>query len=407
MTNQDINLFQGGKNVIIALQHLIACFGATTLVPILLGLEIPVALFSAGVGTLLFHWITRGKVPVFLGSSFAFIPVIGAVIGSTGSIPQAQGGIIAAGLIYVLLGLIVQKYGVEKISSVLKPHIVGTIITIIGFTLIPVAIDMSANNSRIAMLTAVSIFLLMVLPKGFIKTMAIILGVGIGYITSHALEIVDMSAFSNASVIAVPNFTPPAFSLSAILTIAPVVIAVFMEHLGDITANQTIVGKNFIKDPGLGKTLMGDGIATIFAGFIGGPPNTTYSENTGVLAITKNYNPAILRMTAVFAIALAFLGKLGALLQTIPVFVMGGASLILFGMIAKIGLETLWNDNIFISEEKVITVILMLGIGLNPFSDYLIAGIQLSGVAVAALVGIIISLTSNTIRRRRRLNENN
>ena len=397
MINKNINLFQGGKNVIIALQHLIACFGATTLVPILLGFEIPVALFSAGVGTLLFHWITKGKVPVFLGSSFAFIPVIGSVIASTNSIPQAQGGIIFAGLIYVIMGLVVQKFGVEKLSAILKPHVVGTMIVIIGFSLIPVAVDMSSSFVSIAALTALSILALMIIPKGFIKTIAIVLGIAIGYLAAYLAGIVDMTVFQNAEIISMPNFTPPTFSLSAILTISPVVIAVFMEHLGDITANQTIVGKNFIKDPGIGKTLMGDGIATIFAGFVGGPPNTTYSENTGVLAITKNYNPAILRLAAIFAIALAFFGKLGALLQTIPVPVMGGASLVLFGMIAKIGIETLWKDKIIKSFEKIITVVLMLGIGLNPFWDYQIGNVQLSGVAVAALVGIGISLIYNFI----------
>ena len=388
MTNKNINLFQGGKNVIIALQHLIACFGATTLVPILLGLEIPVALFSAGVGTLLFHWITKGKVPVFLGSSFAFIPVIGSVIASTNSIPQAQGGIIFAGIIYVIMGLIVQKFGVEKISAILKPHIVGTMIVIIGLSLIPVAIDMSSSFVSIAALTALSILALMIIPKGFIKTIAIVLGIAIGYLAAYLAGIVDMTVFQNAEIISMPNFTPPAFSLPAILTISPVVIAVFMEHIGDITANQTIVGKNFIKDPGIGKTLMGDGIATIFAGFVGGPPNTTYSENTGVLAITKNYNPAILRLAAIFAIVLAFFGKLGALLQTIPAPVMGGASIIMFGMITMIGAKGWYEHKVYATPYKLLTVAIMLFVGLQPFWSVRYATIEFSGVALSAIVGL-------------------
>lgn len=331
-----------GKNIILALQHLIAMFGATVLVPILTGLNPSIALFTAGVGTLMFHYITGRKVPVFLGSSFAFIAVINVVKDAHGGdFTYAQGGIMVAGLLYVVMALLLRVVKYETIKKFLPPYVIGPMIIVIGLNLVPTAFQMASDNYILSAITLFSALLIIFLGKGILKQMSIITAVAIGYIAALFMSKVDVAQVISASFIQLPPFTLPKFDLASILAISPVVLAVFMEHVGDITTNGQIVGKDFFKDPGLHKTLMGDGLATAFAGLVGGPANTTYGENTGVLAITKNYNPAILRLAAVFAIVLAFVGKLGGILASIPTSVMGGISLILFTMIAIIGFKTI------------------------------------------------------------------
>jgi uracil permease len=388
-----INFLQRGKNInnkeiVLGIQHLLAAFGATTLVPLLTGFSVPVALFTAGLGTLIFHIITKFKVPIFLGSSFAFIPVVVLVTQITGSTQYAQGGIVVAGLLYVLFSLIVSKLGIDKVSSFFKPHIVGTMILIIGLTLMPVAVEMSLTNWEIAGLVFSIAIIIQILGQGFFKQMSIIVGVGIGYIVAIFVGLVDLSPLVEASWFVVPNFSLPKFDLQSIGIIAPVVFAVFMEHIGDISANQTVTGKNYLEDPGLHRTLLGDGVATIVAGLLGGPANTTYSENTGVLALTHNYNPRILRIAAVFAIIVSFVGKITAFFAGIPIFIIGGISLVLFGMISIIGLKTLIKDKSWTNPTKIITVILMLVIGLGP--QWNIGIFSLSSISAAALTGIII-----------------
>lgn len=394
------------RKTILAIQHLIAMFGATVLVPILTGLDPAVALIAAGVGTLIFHLCTKGKVPVFLGSSFAFIPVIITVTGMfDGDLTYAQGGIVVAGFIYVILSLVIIKVGVERIKKILPPQVVGPMIVLIGLNLMPVAIDMANAKLWVAAVTLGTALLITFKGTGFFKQIAILCGVVVGYLVCLAIGFVDTSIISKAAIVSVPNFTFPKFDFGAIAIITPVVLAVFMEHVGDITTNGQVVGKDFIKDPGLNRTLLGDGLATMFAGFIGGPANTTYSENTGVLALTKNYDPSILRITAVFAIILGFVAKVGGFLRSIPVPVMGGISLMLFTMIALIGVKNM-RTNIKKYDTGIIIVIasmLIIGLGTTYLQTYakinigipINENVTISGLSLAAIVGIILNAILN------------
>lgn len=405
MTNS--NYYEGlnAKNVVLGLQHLIAMFGATVLVPILTGLNPSVALFSAGVGTLTFHAVTGGKVPVFLGSSFAFIASIVAVGQTFGDLRYAQGGIMVAGLIYVLLSFLVKGIGVDKVRRLLPAQVVGPMIIVIGLNLVPVAFGMASGSFLLAGITLGSALLIKYVAKGFIQQLNILLAVVIGYVVSLFMGQVDTSLISDAAFLAMPAFTTPLFDIGAIMMIAPIVLAVFMEHIGDITTNGQVVGKNFIEDPGLNRTLLGDGLATLIAGLIGGPANTTYGENTGVLAITKNYNPATLRIAACFAIVLAFVGKLGGTLSSIPVPVMGGISLMLFSMIAFIGVQTIKREEVKANAKNLIVMAVILFIGLSPTYLGLTIGIPItstvtiSGLSLAALVGVFANLALNGFKK--------
>ncbi|MFC4804666.1 uracil-xanthine permease family protein [Filifactor villosus] len=384
------------QKLILALQHLVAMFGATVLVPILTGLDISVGLVCAGIGTLIFHLCTKRKVPVFLGSSFAFIPVIIAVGEQYGDLRFAQGGIVVAGFVYVLISLLVKAVGVEKITKYFPSQVIGPMIMVIGFNLIPTAWSMASNNFAVAFITLGIAVAISQLGKGFFKQLAIMIAVIIGYSISLYFNIVDTTLITEAAWIQVPSFTLPKFDIGAVLMIVPVVLAVFMEHVGDVTTNGTVVGKNFIEDPGLNRTLLGDGLATMVAGFLGGPANTTYGENTGVLAITKNYNPQILRIAAVFAIFLGVIGKIGGVLRSIPVPVMGGISLMLFTMIAYIGIKNLKDMKVKYTPKNLIIIasILILGLGHNvglnialPITDK----VALSGLSLAAIIGVLIN----------------
>lgn len=397
------------KSFVLGLQHLIAMFGATVLVPILTGFNPSVALFTAGVGTLIFHFCTEFKVPVFLGSSFAFIPLIIQVRDMySGDLAYAQGGIVVAGFIYVILSFLVKAVGVSKIKKILPPQVVGPMIIVIGLTLVPVAVNMASTHYLLAGVTLAVALLVNFLGKGFIKQLSILLGVISGYALSSMLGVLDTSGIQSASFLAIPAFTFPKFTFEAILIIAPVVLAVFMEHVGDITTNGAVVGKNFIEDPGLNKTLLGDGLATLFAGMLGGPANTTYGENTGVLAITKNYNPAILRITAVFAILLGLVGKLGAILSSIPTSVMGGISVMLFSMIALIGVKNIRDNHVKMNVKNIVIMATIIIIGLAP--SYLpsialaipVPGtvISISGLSLAAIVGVILNTIADATTKK-------
>lgn len=409
-SNQEVQtgerMVESSKKVILALQHLIAMFGATVLVPIITGLNPAVALVSAGIGTLLFHLVTKGMVPVFLGSSFAFIPVILTVKGLyNDDLSYAQGGIIIAGLIYVLISFGVKSFGVEKIKKYLPAQVIGPMIIVIGMSLVPVAIDMVMGNVMIAGLTLFTALAITFKGKGFAKQLSILIAVVVGYAVSMSLNLVDMTAMKEASLFAMPSFTLPKFDLGAISIITPVVLAVFMEHIGDITTNGQVVGKNFIQEPGLNRTLLGDGLATLFAGLIGGPANTTYGENTGVLAITKNYDPSILRLAAVFAVILGFVAKVGGFLSSIPVPVMGGISLMLFSMIALIGVKTIKTSKVEFNINNIIVMgsIIIIGLGTSYLQKYF--GIDLgipvgqvakiTGLSLAAIVGLVLNIVLN------------
>lgn len=400
---------------ILALQHLVAMFGATVLVPFLTGLDPSVALFTAGCGTLIFHLCTKGKVPVFLGSSFAFIPVIIAVRDAYGDLSYAQGGMFVAGLIYIIVSLIIKKVGVGKIKAILPAQVVGPMIMVIGLNLIPTAIDMASNNWTLAIITLGVTLIIKFFGRGFTKQIAILCGVAVGYIVALIMGEVQTAEIASAAVLSVPSFTLPKFDIGAIMIIAPVVLAVFMEHIGDITTNGQVVGKNFIEDPGLNRTLLGDGLATIAASFFGGPANTTYGENTGVLAVTKNYDPSILRITAVFAIGLAFIAKFGAAIRTVPQAVMGGISLMLFTMIAIVGPKTIKSEKVKFSWNNIIVMVVILFLGLGASyveTKYNIIlrikiteQVAITGLSFAALVGVILNLVltwiSNFIGKNR------
>lgn len=386
-----------GKKLFLAVQHMIAMFGATVLVPLLTGFDVSTTLFCAGVGTLIFHFCTKKKVPVFLGSSFAFIPAIQTVYENYHSLSYAQGGIIVAGFLYVLISLIVKKVGVNKITKYFPPQVVGPMIIVIGLNMIPTAINMAKSNYIIAIITLIIAIITSQKGKGFIKQISIIISVFIGYIISYAVGIIDLSPVVNAGFFEIPKFSAPKFDLGAILIIAPVVLAVFMEHIGDITTNSAVVGKDFLKDPGLNRTLLGDGLATMFAGFVGGPANTTYGENTGILAITKNYDPSILRMTAVLAIVLSTVGKIGGFLQTIPQCVMGGISLMLFSMIALVGAKTIKNSHLDYNLKNIIIMGMILVIGLGPnfglnLEIPITSTVSLNGLPLSAIVGVLLNV---------------
>ena len=407
--NEEKELKKSVMKVVLAFQHLIAMFGSTVLVPILTGLDVSVALFCAGVGTLIFHLCTKGKVPVFLGSSFAFIPVIIAVNEAYGDLRYAQGGILIAGLIYVIMSFLIKKIGTDKIKAVLPAQVVGPMIMVIGLNLIPTAWNMAMDNLMISAVTLGVTLIIKFFGKGFISQVAILCGVAVGYVLSYFTGYVDTSAIAEASLIAIPSFTLPKFELGAIMVIVPVVLATFMEHIGDITTNSQVVGENFIEEPGLNKTLLGDGLATMVASLLGGPANTTYGENTGVLAMTKNYDPSILRIAAVFAIGLSLVAKVGTAIRTIPQGVMGGISLMLFTMIALVGFKTIKHEKVKMNWKNIIVmaVILIIGFGSSFIESKLgiVLGIKISdavtisGLSFAAIVGVILNLILNGFKK--------
>ncbi|MGL5331017.1 MAG: uracil-xanthine permease family protein [Peptostreptococcaceae bacterium] len=393
------------KKLIMSFQHLLAMFGATVLVPILTGFDPAVAIFCAGIGTLIFHFCTEGKVPVFLGSSFAFIPVIiAAKEAHGGDLAYAQGGVMVAGIIYTLMSILIKVVGVEKIKKYFPAQVTGAMIAVIGLNLIPTAFDMASNSYMIAVITLGIAISINLFGKGFIKQIGILIAVIVGYTVSYLMGMVDVSLISNASLFAVPNFTLPKFSIEAVVIVAPVVLAVFMEHIGDMTTNGAVVGKNFIADPGLNRTLLGDGLATLVAGFLGGPANTTYGENTAVLAITKNYDPANLRRTAVLAILLACVGKFGGFLQSIPTAVMGGISIMLFSMISFVGLKTIKDSSCIENKNNIIIIatILIIGLGTTYLGNKGISigipvteSVKITGLSLAAIIGIVLNRLLN------------
>lgn len=382
------------KKVILGVQHTFTMFGATVLVPIITGFDISVALFMAGMGTLLFHLITKGKVPAFLGSSFAFIaPVMAAMAAS--DMQYAQGGLVVAGLIYLVMAGLISIFGTEKIVSFFPPIVTGPIIIVIGLKLAPVAIDMASGNWMLAIVSFAIVTAVSVYGKGFLKVLPVLVGLFGGYLVAVVTGNVDFSGILSAGWFGVPHFTIAKFNLSTIMMVAPVAIATMVEHIGDVIAIGATTGKNFMKDPGLKRTLMGDGIATSLSAMFGGPANTTYSENIGVLALTKVHNPVIMRIAAVFAIILGIMPKLGAIISSVPSSVVGGISIVLFGMIASIGARTLVDNQIDFNKSRnllISAVILVLGLGGASLPVNLAgASFAIEGMALAAIVGILLN----------------
>ena len=408
------------KRLVLGFQHTLAMFGATVLVPLLTGLDTSVALFTAGAGTLLFHFLTKRKVPVFLGSSFAFIPAILAVKATyaTGANPNAglayaTGGIAVAGLVYLAAAGMIKVFGPDTMKKLLPPVVIGPVIITIGLKLTPVAYGMAQSHWTVALIALATVAAVSVFTKGFFKVIPILSGVVVGYIAAAFYGIVDLTPVVDASILGVPAFLAPKFSLEAIAIVAPLALVTMVEHLGDITTNGATVGKDFIADPGLHRTLSGDGVATLLAGLLGGPANTTYGENTGVLAVTKVYDPAILRIAAGIALAMAFIGKLGALIRTIPVPVMGGISIILFGMIAAIGMRIMVENKVnFASSRNMLIAAVVLTLGImsilgeaNPAVINITSSLQLEGLSLATLAGVVLNLILPEERKEEALDQ--
>ncbi|CAH1608699.1 uracil permease [Vibrio sp. V1B] len=393
------------KNALQGAQMLFVAFGALVLVPLLTGLDPNVALFGAGVGTLLFQLITKRSVPIFLASSFAFIaPIMFGI--QTWGIGATMGGLMAAGLVYVGLGAMIKVRGVGFIHKILPPVVVGPVIMVIGLGLAPTAVNMAVgksgdgaiqlvNGDAAVIISAVSLLTtitLSVFAKGFLKLVPIVGGILAGYTVALFYGVVDFTPVAQAAWLAMPNFTAPEFNINAILFMIPVAIAPAVEHVGDMLAISNVTGKNYLKKPGLHRTIAGDGVATIAASMVGAPPNTTYSEVTGAVMLTKAFNPVIMTWAAVTAIVLALVGKLGAILQTIPVPVMGGIMILLFGSIATVGLNTLIKNNVDLHKSRnlvIVAVTLVFGIGGMAFG---IGEFSLQGVSLCGIVAIILNL---------------
>ncbi|ATB30919.1 uracil permease [Melittangium boletus DSM 14713] len=383
------------KKAVLGLQHTIAMFGATVLVPLLTGLNPSVALFGAGLGTLLFHVLTGLGVPIFLGSSFAFIAPIVAVLQSEG--PAAVGGgLIAAGAMYIVFSAAVKAVGVARVQRVFPPIVTGPVIIVIGLSLADVAVNQAQSHWGLALVTLLAAILTSVLARGLFKMIPILIAVLVGYGAALALGAVEpakLDAIRAASWVGLPPFHAPRFSWTAIFVLAPVALVTFIEHVGDVIVNGRVVGKNFLESPGLPRTLFADGIANMASAALGGPAATTYAENTGVLAVTRVYDPAVLRIAAGFAMLFGLSPKLAAVFQSFPSGVLGGVSILLFGMIASVGIRTLSEARIdFAHSRNLIVVSLILVLGLGGAKVPVAVGgfhLELHGMALAALVGIL------------------
>lgn len=382
------------KMTTLGVQHAFTMFGATVLVPIITGLDISVSLFLAGIGTLLFHLITKGEVPAFLGSSFAFIAPILAVA-ETHGLAYARGGIVVAGLVYLILAGLMKVFGTENVIKFFPPVVTGPIIIVIGLKLAPTAVSMATGNWWLALLAFVIVTTISVYAKGFLKVIPVIIGLIVTYFVAVIFGQVDFTAVSEAKWFGIPDFTLAKFDFGAILTVAPIALATMVEHVGDVIAIGATVDKDFLKEPGLPRTLTGDGLATAVSAMFGGPANTTYSENTGVLALTRVWDPIIMRIAAGFAILLGLIPKLGAIISTIPTAIIGGISIILFGMIASIGARTLVENKVDFNQSRnliIVATIVILGLGgavlpikIGEFS------VAIEGMALAAIAGIVLN----------------
>ncbi|MDH2247708.1 uracil-xanthine permease family protein [Pseudomonas sp. GD03855] len=394
-----------GQQVLAGAQMLFVAFGALVLMPLITGMDPNVALFTAGLGTLLFQVVTRRQVPVFLASSFAFIAPIIAAKGEFG-LPAVMGGVVAAGFVYILLSFAVRLKGPGFIDRLLPPVVIAPVIISIGLALSPVAVNMAMGKAGdgsaqlipyqtamlISMPALVTTLLVAVLGKGLFRLVPILAGVAVGYGLSFAFGVVDTSGIAAAPWLAVPNFVAPEFHIGAILFMVPVALAPAIEHIGGVVAIGSVTGNNYVKNPGLHRTLLGDGVATSAAGLFGGPPNTTYAEVTGAVMLTKNYNPKIMTWAAVFAITLAFIGKFGAGLLSIPIPVMGGILCLLFGSIAVVGLSTLIRHQVDLSEARnliIVSVTLVFGIGgmAIGYGEF-----TLSGISLCAIIALLLNL---------------
>ena len=385
--NPDLNL----RNTIIGIQFLFVAFGATVLVPLLVGIDPAVALFTAGIGTLIYHLMTGGQVPIFLGSSFAFIaPIIKST--ELYGLPGTFGGIIAVGLVYAVMSGLVKAYGLKFIEKLFPKVVIGPVIMIIGLSLAPAAVNMAKTDWLLAVISLLAAVFTVIFAKGLFKLIPIFIGIIVGYVVAVILGRVDFSQFADTSWFVLPQFAKPELNWQAILFLIPVAIAPIIEHIGDVYAISNVAEKDFVKKPGLHRTLLGDGIATAVAGAFGSVPNTTYSEVTGAISLTKVTNPLVLRIAAVTAIVFSMIGKISWFLKTIPQGVLGGIMLLLFGTIASVGIKTLVDNHVNLSvtrNQVIVSIVLTIGIG-GAIISY--GNFSLSGIGLASVVGVILNL---------------
>lgn len=401
-----------GKLLLLGLQHTFAMFGATVLVPLLTGLSVSTTLFMAGFGTLFFHFVTKRKVPAFLGSSFAFLGgyALVAPVDKTGAadpvmLAYACGGVFCAGLVYVLFSALIKLLGVDKVMRYFPPVVTGPIIISIGLILAPSAISNCSTNWLLAFVAMVVIVVCNIWGKGLIKIVPIMIGILVSYVVALMTGAVDLSLIKETAsngffggAFAFPNFMIAKFDISAIITIVPISLATIMEHIGDISAIGATTGNNYLHKPGLHRTLLGDGLATSISALFGGPANTTYGENTGVLALTKVYDPLVMEIAAVFAILLSFIPVFSSVIRSVPAAIIGGVSLILYGMISAIGIRNLVENKVDLTNSRnliITAVILVSALGFNSIGGITFklftATISLSGLAISAVLGILLN----------------
>lgn len=379
------------QKTVVGAQFLFVAFGATVLVPLLVGLDPSVALFTAGVGTLIFHATTKGKVPIFLGSSFAFIaPIVKAT--ELFGLPGTLSGLVAVGLVYGLMSLLVRLRGVGFIARLFPPIVVGPVIMLIGLSLASTGVDMAKSNWPLAIISLLTTVVVSLFGKGLLRLIPIFAGIVVGYIAAICFGLIDFAPVIDASWFALPAFVRPELCWEAIIFMIPVAIAPVIEHIGDIYAINEVTGKDFVADPGLHRTMLGDGLACMAASFIGGPPVTTYSEVTGAISLTKIADPAVIRIAAIFGILFSILGKVSALLKTIPEAVLGGIMLLLFGTIASVGINNLVKNKVDLGDTRnlvIASLILTLGIG---GAEMTFGGLTISGIGLSAVAGVILNL---------------
>ena len=415
----DVKELGTGKTLVLGLQHMFAMFGATVLVPLLTGLDVSTTLLFAGIGTLLFHLVTKNRVPAFLGSSFAFLggyatiaPILADGSSNVEMLPYACFGVACAGLLYLVMAGLIKIFSAQKIMKFFPPIVTGPIIIAIGLTLSKSAIDSCTSNWIIALAAIIVVIVCNIYGKGMIKIVPILIGVIVSYVVGIAMGAVDFTAVKEAAWIGLPirkemtvlalfgeNFDP-SLLIAAVITIMPIALATIVEHIGDISAISSTTGINYIENPGIHRTLLGDGLATIVASLFGAPANTTYGENTGVLNLSKVYDPFVVRLAAVFAILFSFCPKFAAIIQAMPTATVGGISLILYGMISAVGVRNIVENHIDFTKSRnviIAALILVLSIGVNYSAAGAIAfqvggiTISLSGIAVGALAGIVLN----------------
>ena len=379
------------QKIVVGAQFLFVAFGATVLVPLLVGLDPSVALLTAGIGTLIFHAVTKGKVPVFLGSSFAFIaPIIKAT--ELFGLPGTLCGLVAVGAVYGVMSALVRLRGVGFIARLFPPIVVGPVIMLIGLSLAGTGVDMAKSNWPLAIIALLTTVVVSMFGKGLLRLIPIFAGIVVGYIAASIFGLIDFQPILDAPWLALPAFVRPELCWEAIIFMIPVAIAPVIEHIGDIYAINEVAGKDFVTDPGLHRTMLGDGLACVAASFIGGPPVTTYSEVTGAISLTKITDPAVIRIAGIFGILFSVLGKVSALLKTIPDAVLGGIMLLLFGTIASVGINSLIKNKVDLGNTRnlvIASLILTLGIG---GAELTFGNFTISGIGLSALVGVILNL---------------